>query len=450
MNKKIFPSLLIIIFLLTGCNAAGQLGSSKKTAVYEYTTIERGTIEKTVSSTGTLEPVATVKVLPQMSGKVEKIYVDYNDVVTRGQILAELNTDMLKLQRQQQASQVLKARANYNLQLVNFQNLQKLIEKNLISEYEFNSGRTSLEIQRAELSVAESNLASIETEINQYAYITSPIDGTVLERTITEGDTVVDSSSSNSSAIFTLAENLEEMRIESWVGELDIASIYEGQEVRFTLESLPGKNFTGMVESKRLMPSVQDNVVSYNIIISVENKDGSLLPGMTCSVEFIEEKRENVLLVPNAALRYQPTTLSAVEISDMVFNASLEGMSDDEKKAALEQREQARQKQESSESAQPAAPAASGGLSSLMQGGGRTSLRGVRQQSRTAGSTQSRTGGQAPLRQLWFTDDETNALSCITVQTGLSDGSYTEIIPLQNSSLDILEGKRIILRESVQ
>ena len=210
MNRT-FMLLLVIPLIFGGCNAVDKsLGKSKSKVVsYEYTAIKRGTIEKTVSSSGSLEPVATVKVLPRMSGKVEKIFVDYNDPVKKGQVLAELNTDMLKLQREQQASQVLKARANYSLQQINFANLQKLAEKNLISEYELTSGQTALNIQKADLSVAEANLRSIETEINQYAYITSPIDGTVLERAVNEGDTVVDSSSSNSKAIFTLAENLE-------------------------------------------------------------------------------------------------------------------------------------------------------------------------------------------------------------------------------------------------
>jgi HlyD family secretion protein len=466
--NRIFLFFLIIPLLLGGCDAVNKaLGKSKSKAVsYEYTAVKRGTIEKTVSSSGSLEPVATVKVLPRMSGKVEKIFVDYNDPVKKGQVLAELNTDMLKLQRDQQASQVLKARANYNLQQINFANLQKLAEKNLISEYELKSGETTLSIQRADLSVAEANLRSIETEINQYAYITSPIDGTVLERTVNEGDTVVDSSSSNSKAIFTLAENLDEMRIESWVGELDIAGIIEGQEVRFTLESLPGKTFSGLVQSKRLLPSVQDGVVSYNIIINVENKGGDLLPGMTCSVEFIEERRENILLVPNAALRYQPTSMTAQEISDAVFNATIATMNDEQKAAAIERRKEQLAQQTG---AQVGGSRPSSGISGIMSGGnvrmpgqgGGNRPTGAGQ----AGGTQQR--GQrerVQTKPLWFMDETagpdakrdqsgkpatSGKPTCIMVRVGTSDGANTEVMPVRDMEEAELEGKTIVLREVI-
>jgi HlyD family secretion protein len=423
--------------------------SKSRGAVYEFTTVSRGTLEKTVASTGALNPVATVKVLPRMSGKVEKIYTDFNAQVKRGDILAELNTDVLRLQREQQMASVVKARANYELQQLNYQNQVKLAEKSLISEYELKTSKTTLDIQAAELAAAEANFKSIETEINQYAYITSPIDGIVLERNINEGDTVVDSSSSNSSAIFTLAENLKDMQIESWVGELDIASIKEGQPVRFTLESLPGRSYQGEVESKRLMPSVQDNVVSYKVIISVENPDGSLLPGMTCSVEFIEERSENILLVPNAALRFQPAALGSDEISDLVFNAGLKGMDEAQKAAALAAREEA---------GKQAAQASGGtgsqaGLAALMLPSGpmmrgRGQPPGGRNQGAAGRPAEAPSGAPpSPPKPLWYLDSGGKP-ACILVRAGTSDGSRTEIRPLRGD--ENLEGMSVILREKVQ
>ncbi|MDR1786182.1 MAG: efflux RND transporter periplasmic adaptor subunit, partial [Spirochaetaceae bacterium] len=344
--------------VLSGCGAKKGGGS----VTYEFTEITRGSLEKTVSSSGSLKPVATVNVLARMSGKVEKIYVDYNDIIHAGDVLAELNTDMLRLQREQQYASVLKARANYELEKINFQNQEKLAEKNLISEYELKSGRTSLEILAAELSAAEANLRSIDTEINQYAYITSPIDGIVLERNISVGDTAVEGSSSNSKSLFTLAENLEEMQIEATVGELDVSGIRTGQEARFTLEALPGKQYTGEVASLHLMPAVSDNVVTYTVIVNVENRDGALLPGMTAAVDFILQREEGVLLVSNAALRYQPTGMSADEISEAVFNAGIKGLSEEDQQAAREARERAKTPSSSGESQ----PTGAGGLSSLM------------------------------------------------------------------------------------
>jgi HlyD family secretion protein len=395
-----------------------------------------------------------------MSGKVEKINVDYNDTVHKGDVIAELNTDMLRLQREQQMAQVIKSRANYELQLVNYRNQQALAEKKLISEYELKTGKTTLDIQTAELSASEANLKSIETEINQYAFITSPIDGIVLERNVNEGDTVVDSSSSNSTSIFTLAENLEEMQIESWVGELDIASIFQGQEVRFTLESLPGRSFSGIVESKRLMPSVQDNVVSYNVIISVNNKDGSLLPGMTCMVEFIEERNENILLVSNAALRYQPMGLSAEEIADKVFNAGLAGMSDEQRTAAIAARGEAAQAgQTGSRTAQ--APAQNGitgllGGNAAIPGGGRIRTPGgTGQNAARAGQGGAASGTSraaeplSPPRPLWYIG-ENGKPEVMLVRIGITDGSSTEIRAAEREGSTELEGMQVILRERVK
>jgi HlyD family secretion protein len=438
-QKTFFFAVIVLLAALTGCS------SKPGGPVYEFTAISRGSLEKTVSSTGTLNPVATVKVLPRMSGKVEKIHTDFNEPVRRGEILAELNTDMLRLQREQQMASVIKARANYELKQLDYQNQLKLAEKNLIADYELKTGKTSLDIQAAELAAAEASFKSIETEINQYAYITSPIDGIVLERNINVGDTVVDSSSANSSAIFTLAENLREMQIESWVGELDIASIAEGQAVRFTLESLPGRTYQGEVESKRLMPSIQDNVVSYKVIISVENPDGSLLPGMTCSVEFIEERSENVLLAPNAALRFQPSSLSAGEIDDLVFNAGLKGMDETRRAAATAARAEARQ-----QAAQAPGNSQAGLAGLLMPGGGRM-MRGPGAGGPGAGGRNqgpaSSEAPPSPPKPLWYLDSGGKP-ACILVRAGTSDGVRTAVSPVRED--DNLEGLNIILREKVQ
>jgi len=411
--------------------------SGKKNAVsYEFTNLRRGNLERTVSSSGTINPVATVKVLPQMSGKVEKIFVDYNDPVEKGQILAELNTDMLRLKREQQNASVLKARANYELQLLNYRNQEALALKNLISEYELKTSKTSLDNQAADLAVAEANLKEIETEINQYAFITSPIDGIVLDRRINVGDSVVDSSSSNSSNIFTLAENLREMQIEAVVGELDVTSVQKGQSVRFTLESMPGRSFVGVVETLRMVPVVTNNVVSYTVIVKVDNQDGSLLPGMTCAVDFIVERSDNAIMVSNAALRYQPTSLSTDRISEMVFNASLENMDEEEKLAAIEARSR------NSGQTQSSGQSAASGLAGLMMPGNQMRrMAGGRQ---TPGQGQGRDQGTvAVIRNLWFFSGD-GKLEVMQVQAGISNGSFTEIYGPGE-----LEGKQVILRERI-
>ncbi|MDR0455804.1 MAG: efflux RND transporter periplasmic adaptor subunit [Treponema sp.] len=445
MRNQCVRTLLVLAataaFLPCACT-----GKKTRIASYEFTAVRRGTLERTVSSSGAINPVATVKVLPRMSGKVENIYVDYNDAVRKGDILAVLNTDVLRLKREQQYAAVSKARANYELQLINYRNQQALAEKGLISEYELKTSKTLLDGQAADLAVAEANLKEIETEINQYAYITSPIDGIVLDRNINIGDTVVDSSSGNSSSsIFVLAENLREMQIEAGVGELDITSINKGQAVRFTLESLPGRSFMGQVETMRMVPVVSNNVVSYTVIINVENRDGSLLPGMTCAVDFIVERGENVLTVPNAALRYQPTSLSTEQIADMVFNAGLAGMSDEQRQAALDARTQARAQTQTNQNQNQ------GGITNLIMGtpppGGRQG--GVMMGGRQGGPNMRQAGepgqrrGAVIMRSLWYIADD-GKLEVMRVQAGISNGSLTEII-----STEELEGRQFILRERI-
>jgi len=425
VHGAIFFVLCSFVLCLSSCS-----GKTAASTSYDFTNVRRGTLERTVSSSGAINPVATVKVLPRMSGKVEAVFVDYNDSVKRGEVLAELNTDMLRLQRDQQQAAVQKARANYELQLLTYRNQEALAERGLISEFELRSSRTALDNQRADLAVAESNLRVKVTEINQYAYITSPIDGIVLDRNINVGDTVVDSSNNNSSSIFTIAENLREMQIEATVGELDVTSIHKDQEVRFSLESLPGRRFSGIVENLRMIPVISNNVVSYTVIINVENQDGSLLPGMTCAVEFIVERSGETLVVSNAALRYQPTSLSADQISEMVFNASLANMTEEQKQAAIEARS-------NTQSAAQRQTQTTPNITTLMMGS-----TGTQRRPRQSDSAQG--GRSAPvvvMRNLWYIKDD-GKFEVIQVRTGISDGSSTQIF-----AGDELEGLQVILRE---
>jgi HlyD family secretion protein len=217
--------------------------------------------------------------------------------------------------------------------------------------------------------------------------------------------------------------------------------------VRFTLEALPGRTFTGVVESKRLLPSVQDNVVSYNVIITVDNQDGSLLPGMTCSVEFIEERREDILLVPNAALRYAPTSLSAEEIEEAVFQAGLEGLDDAQRAAALEARSTAQKAQAPAENSRNAQGGLAGLIAPMPGRMGPPGGRGGNNASQGRAGGTAGAGREPAMRRgtLWFMD-ENGKPRCIQVRTGISDGSYTEI---QAAGPQELEGREIILRERI-
>ncbi|MCL2190814.1 MAG: efflux RND transporter periplasmic adaptor subunit [Treponema sp.] len=433
-----------VLFLIPAALTLASCSRGHQAVNYEFTNVRRGTLERTVMSSGTIHPVSMIRVLPLMSGKVERILVDYNDIVSRGDILAELNTDMLRLRREQMQAAVVRARASYELQALNYRNQRTLFERELISEFELLTSRTNVNNLAADLAVAEANLRVTETEIYQHAFIVSPIDGIVLARNINIGDTVTDSTNANTAPIFTLAENLREMQIEATVSELDVTSIHRGQPVRFSLESLPGRSFGGEVETLRLIPTVTNNVVSFTVIIRVENLDGSLLPGMTCMVEFIVERSEDVLIVPNAALRYQPTGLSEERIADMIFDATLGDLPEEQRRTAIEARERARQQQAS---AQGRSAGGQNAVTSLMMGGGGGAGR-MAMGTRTGGGRQQAQGrgrdsDAVVMRNLWYLNGD-GTLGVMRVRTGITNGSFTEII-----AMDDMEGRQVILRERI-
>ena len=430
-----------LAFFLASCAGTGA------SVTHEFASVRRGTLERTVVSSGTIHPVSTVRVLPLMSGKVERIFADFNDEVKKGDVIAELNTDMLRLRREQMQAAVVRARANYELQALNYRNQTTLFERSLISEFDLMTGRTTMNNLAADLAVAEANLRVTETEINQHAFIVSPIDGIVLARNIGIGDTVTDGANSGSLPMFTLAENLREMQIEAMVSELDVASISRGQSVRFSLESIPGRGFGGEVESLRLVPTVTGNVVSFTVIIRVDNHDGSLLPGMTCQVEFIVERSENVLMVPNAALRYSPTNLDERKIADMIFRSSIADLDDEQRRTATEARDKARQEADARGRGGQGANA----VTSLMMGGNSGAGRvmtppgggGRNQGQRQQGQNPGRGANVPVIRHLWYVNED-GGLEVMQVRAGISNGSFTEIVVP-----DEMEGFQVILRERI-
>lgn len=435
-------------------NSAVAVGES-----YTFATVKRGTVESVVTSSGSLSVVSSVTVLAQMSGRLESVEVDYNDQVRAGQVLATINTDLLRLKAKAAQAAVDKAQANYDLQALALQNSRSLYDKQLLSEYDLKTSQSALDVRKAELSSARAALEEIETEINQYAIITSPIDGIVLERTIDAGQSVVGGSSSSSSSLFTIAEDLARMQIEAGVDELDIGSIKVGQAVRFTVEADTEQTYSGTVEQIRLVPETTNNVVYYSVIVLADNSSGKLLPGMTANVEFIKEQKKDVLVVPNAAFRFTPTTMTASEIKRAVFVAGLGDMPDEQKATVLARFDEA---QKALAASGADADSATGGLASLMSGGmtGGPGAPGVMGRAgRTAGSGQSAAGASATgtgaagvagaariatSKTLWYLD-ESGQLAVKLVQAGASDESMTEII-----GADSLEGEKVIVKLQVK
>lgn len=463
MTKKRIAILAIAAALAVGGGALA-LGAARKPVQagkapkYETKAIARATIESSVSSSGTLSVVSSVSVLSEMSGRLETVTVDYNDRVKAGQVLATINTDILKLKAKAAQAAVDKARANYDLQAIDAKNSKALFDKGLLSEYDYKTSQATLAVRDAELASALASFEEIETEIDQYAIITSPINGIILERHVAAGESVV-GGSGTSTTLFTIAQDLSKMQIEAEVDELDIGSIEVGQEVRFTVEADPASTFAGAVKEIRLVPEVSDNVVYYYVIILADNSSGKLLPGMTASVEFIKEKKENVLVVPSSAFRFTPSDMDEAAVQKAVFTARLEGLSDEQKATALARYDEAvkaRAAAGASTSGISATGSSSSGLSRLMGGtmpggpGGPGGMPGAAVRTIAQGSGQTAAGQAAGTaaavakKTLWYLD-ESGKPAVKLVETGSSDGTNTELI-----GADALEGLAIIVKLKVE
>ena len=303
--KKVFFCILIIGGLALGGIFFLQRSSvSKQETEFTYEVVARGNVENIVSSTGTLSAVGTVEVGSQISGTVEQVLVDYNDTVTKGQLLAVVDTTLLDASVRDNKANVGKAQAQYNQAHAEYERNKKLFEQGFISEMSLLTFKTGVETAYAGLVSAKEALKKAQTNVG-YANICSPIDGTVIERSIDAGQTIA--ASMSAPTLFTIAEDLAKMQIEAAVDESDIGQIKQGMSVRFTVQAYPDEEFSGTVRQVRLKPTTVQDVVNYTVIVDAANERHLLLPGMTATVDFLVEERQDVLLVPNTALYFQPS-----------------------------------------------------------------------------------------------------------------------------------------------
>lgn len=458
LRNRAAIAILVAVGALSASACAKGAGEAKKQS-YEFTTIGRGSIESVVSSSGTLAVVNSVSVLAQMNGRIETLNVDYNDRVKKGEVLATINTDLLKPNEQQAQAAVDKAEANYELQLLAVKNAQTLAAKGLLSDYDLKTSEATLGAAKADLASANASLEQIRTQIDQYAIISSPIDGIVLQRDIDVGQSVVGGASATSTALFTLTDDLSKMEIDAQVDELDISGISVGQAVHFSVEAYPSETFSGTVKAIRLVPQTTNNVVYYDVMIDAYNKSGKLLPGMTANVSFVKEKKDGILVVPSTALRFTPTSLSAAEIKKDLFLAGLGKLSpaDLQTASARYDQEQKALVAGKATTGSPASGAAPSGLSGLMGGGRIPGVggfggppSGARHQAGQSGAAATGAGASgaaaaAPAKKpLWYLD-ASGKLALTLVTPGLSDGLSTELV-----GADELEGSKVILKIKVE
>ncbi len=305
--KRIVIVLILISVTVAYYWVSGGKKESKENQ-YKTRSIERGDIIQTISANGTLTPVVLVNVGTQVSGTVAKLYADYNDHVEVGQILAELDPALLRAQLQQSKANLLNAQVTVRIAESKLKRHQLLKEKEFISLEALQMIEQEMEVARAQLAVSKAQVERDQTNLN-YSVIRSPISGVVIARNVDIGQTVA--ANFQTPILFQIAKDLRQMQINISVAEADIGQLHLGQLINFTVDAFQQREFTGTVKQVRLNPTIQENVVTYNVVAMVDNDDETLLPGMTANINFVVNKNNDVLRVPNAALRYKPKDIES-------------------------------------------------------------------------------------------------------------------------------------------
>lgn len=299
----------LLVFVVLAATIGGGIyywqsrGAGQPQERFKTQPADRGDIVQTISANGTLSPVVLVNVGTQVSGTVKKLNADFNSRVKEGQILAELDPALFDAQLKQDQANVANAEANLTLASAKEVRARSLQQKGFISQDGVDQARQQLESAQAQLKLAQAQLARSRTNLN-YSVIRSPISGVVVARNVDVGQTVA--ASFQTPTLFQIAGDLKKMQIETSVAEADIGNLKIGLPVRFTVDAFSERPFEGRVKQLRLNPTVQQNVVTYNVVVAVDNLDEVLLPGMTAHVQITVTRHENVLRVPNAALRFKP------------------------------------------------------------------------------------------------------------------------------------------------
>lgn len=303
--KKILVSFVLLIAIVVGYLFWSDNISIDKPPEYRTAQVQRGDIAQVVSANGTLSPVVLVNVGTQVTGEVREIYADFSDRVTTGQVLLRLDSSLLKAEVAQSLANVSKAQAHLDLAINNVKRGRKLYREKFISAKEWDKLLEIKKVAVAELRLAREKLAKNRANLN-YATIRSPVSGVVIDRQVDVGQTVT--ASFQTPILFQIAQDLGKMQIDSSFAEADIGNIKPGQKATFTVDAFPDRVFHGVVKQIRLAPTIEQNVVTYNVVVNVENRDDKLLPGMTTYVDIKTAEHKNVLLVSNAALRFRPKT----------------------------------------------------------------------------------------------------------------------------------------------
>lgn len=316
MNKK--KALVIAAVAAIAALAVWLLSGGKKEEKITFDTaaVAPANIMNSITATGTIEPVTSVTVGTQVSGIVSKLFVDYNSVVKKGQVIAELDKTNLMSQLNTAKTQLATAQSQLNYQTANYKRYKTLFEKGLVAADDFDNAKLSYTQAKEQVVSAKEEVQRAQTNLG-YATITSPIDGVVLSKSVEEGQTVA--ASFSTPELFTIAQDLTNMQVVADVDEADIGDVKEGERVTFTVDAYPDDTFEGEVKQVRQEATTTNNVVTYEVVISAPNADLKLKPGLTANVTIYTAERKGVLSVPSKALRFTPQkeTVGKMKIVDV-------------------------------------------------------------------------------------------------------------------------------------
>ena len=301
-NKKVWmgiAAVVVVVLVVWMCSG----GKKEQKAEFETAKVEKRNISTSITATGTIEPVTSVTVGTQVSGIVSKLYVDYNSIVKKGQVIAELDKTNLISELNRAKADLSSAQSTLEYESSNFNRYKTLFDKGLISANDYENARLSFDKAQQSVRSSRENVQKAQTNLG-YATITSPIDGVVLSKSVEEGQTVA--ASFNTPELFTIAQDLTNMRVIADIDEADIGGVKEGQRVSFTVDAYPDDKFEGQVTQVRQQATTESNVVTYEVVISAPNNDLKLKPGLTANVTIFTLEKNDVLAAPAKALRFVP------------------------------------------------------------------------------------------------------------------------------------------------
>lgn len=307
MKKKIFSKVWIAMILVVVLAVAAWLlsGDKKEKQInFKQEKVATHTLQNSITATGTIEAVTSVTVGTQVSGIVNKLYVDYNSVVKKGQVIAELDKTNLISELNTAKANLASTESNLSYQSANMKRYQTLYKKGLVSADEYENVLLAYRQAKEQVASSRENVQKAQTNLG-YATITSPIDGTVISKSVEEGQTVA--ASFNTPELFTIAKDLKNMQVIANVDEADIGGVAVGNRVNFMVDAYPDDTFEGVVKQVRLEATTTNNVVTYEVVISAPNADLKLKPGLTANVTIFTKEQANILSVANKALRFTPT-----------------------------------------------------------------------------------------------------------------------------------------------